>query len=143
MKKIVYLLMLVALAALAAGCGGDDSSSNDDGANDDAAAQADTAGDVAAGEGTTLDINVKAGDFKFEEEDVQVVEAGTYTINSMNPDSVQHNIHVAGNGVDETGELVADGAVSTVTVDLESGTTYEFWCDPHKSAGMVGKITVA
>ena len=143
MKKIVYLLMLVALAALAAGCGGDDSSSDDDSASDDVATQTDSAADDASGDATPLEINVKAGEFKFEEEDVQVATAGTYEISSTNPDAVGHNIHVSGNGVDEAGELVEDGGVSTVTVELESGKTYEFWCDPHKDGGMVGKITVA
>jgi uncharacterized cupredoxin-like copper-binding protein len=69
--------------------------------------------------------------------------AGALEIDSPNESSIPHNIAVDGNGVDEKGPVVKNGAVSTVSVDLEPGE-YAFYCSVpgHRQGGMEGKLTV-
>ena len=62
---------------------------------------------------------------------------------SENPQTVDHDIAVEGNGVNEKGETVGDGGVSEFTVDLQPGE-YTFFCSVpgHREGGMEGKLTV-
>jgi uncharacterized cupredoxin-like copper-binding protein len=55
---------------------------------------------------------------------------------------VPHNISIDAPDPVE-GEVVTDGGVSEITVELEPGT-YEFYCSVpgHREAGMVGTLTV-
>jgi uncharacterized cupredoxin-like copper-binding protein len=70
-------------------------------------------------------------------------EAGTVAFESVNESSVDHNIAVDGNGVDEKGPVVKNGGVSKVSADLEPGE-YAFYCSVpgHRQGGMEGKLTV-
>ena len=70
-------------------------------------------------------------------------EAGAVKIRSKNDSSVDHNIAVQGQGVDEKGPVVKDGATSEVDVDLDAGE-YTFYCSVpgHRQGGMEGKLTV-
>jgi plastocyanin len=69
--------------------------------------------------------------------------AGQITIKSPNESSVDHDIALEGNGVDDKGEVVKDGGVSEFSLDLKPGE-YTFYCsvDGHRQAGMEGKLTV-
>lgn len=69
--------------------------------------------------------------------------AGALEIDSPNESSVDHNIAIEGNGVNESGPVVKNGAVSKVNVDLQAGE-YQFFCTVtgHRQAGMEGKLTV-
>ena len=69
--------------------------------------------------------------------------AGKVTLRMQNMSSVQHDIAVKGNGVNEIGAVVANGGVSTVSTTLKPGT-YQFYCsvDGHAAAGMKGTLTV-
>jgi mono/diheme cytochrome c family protein len=69
--------------------------------------------------------------------------AGQLTINSVNESSVDHDIALEGNGVNEKGEVVRDGGTSTIETDLQPGE-YTFFCsvDGHRQAGMEGTLTV-
>ena len=69
--------------------------------------------------------------------------AGQITIKSPNESSVDHDIALEGNGVDDKGEVVKDGGVSEFSLDLKAGE-YTFYCsvDGHRQAGMEGKLTV-
>ena len=69
-------------------------------------------------------------------------EAGTVGFVSENPQSVDHNIAVRGNGIDEKGPVVQN-AVSELTVDLQPGE-YEFYCSVpgHAEGGMRGTLIV-
>ncbi len=98
---------------------------------------------VAMAEGGTLDIPaVPSGALAYEFGSAEAA-AGAVTINSVNESAIPHNIAVDGGGVDEQGEVVQDGATSTVEVELEAGE-YEFYCSVpgHREGGMVGKLTV-
>lgn len=70
-------------------------------------------------------------------------QAGGLTIRSPNEASVEHNIALEGAGVDEVGEVVPEGEVSEIDVDVEAGE-YTFYCsvEGHREAGMEGKLTV-
>ncbi len=70
-------------------------------------------------------------------------KAGQLEIDSKNESSVQHDIAIEGNGVDEKGEVVANGGVSQISADLKAGD-YTFYCSVtgHREAGMEGKLTV-
>jgi uncharacterized cupredoxin-like copper-binding protein len=72
----------------------------------------------------------------------ETVPAGTVTLRSVNPQVVPHNIAID-NPDPVEGEVVTDGGVSEITVELEPGT-YEFYCSVpgHREAGMVGTLTV-
>jgi plastocyanin len=69
--------------------------------------------------------------------------AGSIEIDTPNKSSVDHNIAIEGNGVDEKGPVVKNGAVSKVQVDLKAGD-YTFYCSVpgHRQGGMEGKLTV-
>ena len=68
---------------------------------------------------------------------------GQLEVDSPNKSSIDHNISVEGDGVREVGEIVKNGGVSKVNVDLKPGQ-YEFFCTVagHREAGMEGKLTV-
>jgi uncharacterized cupredoxin-like copper-binding protein len=69
--------------------------------------------------------------------------AGQIEIESKNDSSVQHDISIEGNGVDEKGEIVTNGGVSRISTTLQAGE-YAFYCSVpgHRQAGMEGKLTV-
>jgi plastocyanin len=69
--------------------------------------------------------------------------AGQLKIESVNDASIDHNIALEGNGVDEEGPVVKDGGTSEIDVDLEPGE-YTFFCsvEGHREGGMEGTLTV-
>jgi mono/diheme cytochrome c family protein len=69
--------------------------------------------------------------------------AGQLKIESPNESSVDHDISIEGNGVDEKGEVVKNGGVSEIDVDLQAGE-YTFYCsvEGHREGGMEGTLTV-
>ncbi len=69
--------------------------------------------------------------------------AGSLEIDSENKSSADHNIAVEGGGVNEEGDVVKNGGVSTVTADFKAGE-YTFFCSVpgHREGGMEGKLTV-
>jgi plastocyanin len=78
--------------------------------------------------------------YQFANADAQ---PGQVTIRSPNESSVDHDISLEGNGVNEKGDVVSNGGVSEFQVDLKAGE-YTFYCsvDAHRQAGMEGKLTV-
>lgn len=70
-------------------------------------------------------------------------EPGQLTIRSPNEQSTPHNIALEGDGIDEKGEVVQNGGVSEIQVDVEAGE-YTFYCSVpgHREGGMEGKLTV-
>jgi plastocyanin len=96
---------------------------------------------TAEAENGTLSIPVAQG-LTYEFADA-VAPPGALTIESVNEQPADHNIAVDGGGVDEVGEIVANGGTSTVEVDLEAGE-YSFYCSVpgHREGGMEGVLTV-
>jgi mono/diheme cytochrome c family protein len=96
---------------------------------------------TARAEGGVLSIPVGAG-LTYEFADA-VAPAGALTIESVNEQPADHNIAVDGMGVDEVGNIVANGGTSTVEVDLRPGE-YSFYCSVpgHREGGMEGTLTV-
>lgn len=75
--------------------------------------------------------------------DQATAEPGAFEISSPNESSVPHNIALEGNGINEVGQIVKDGGVSTITVDAEAGE-YAYFCtvEGHREGGMEGTLTV-
>ena len=98
---------------------------------------------VAKAENGTLDIpTVESGALAYQFGSAEA-PAGQLTINSVNASSVDHNIALEGDGVDEQGDVVKDGGTSTIQVDVSPGE-YTFYCSVpgHREGGMEGKLTV-
>jgi plastocyanin len=128
-------IALVALALAVAGCGGDDD-------GDEEAAPPPPAATGGTG-GTRLENPADAGgDLAFQEDELEA-PAGEITLVMENPSSLEHNIAVKGDGIDEKGPVVGEGETSEVTVTLEEGE-YTFYCSVpgHEAGGMEGTLTV-
>jgi uncharacterized cupredoxin-like copper-binding protein len=69
--------------------------------------------------------------------------AGALDIRSKNDSSIDHDISLEGNGLDEQGEVVKNGGVSEIKVNLKPGE-YTFYCSVqgHREGGMEGTLTV-
>ena len=91
-----------------------------------------------------VEIDVASSGFAFAQS-TATASAGHVTIKSMNPQGTGHDIALKGDGVDEKGEVVQDGGVSTIDIaDLKPGT-YTYYCSVpgHEDAGMKGTLTVS
>jgi len=66
------------------------------------------------------------------------IAAGTYTI-EVRDESIMHNFHLSGPGVDQRTEVETTGTV-TWTVTLQDKARYTFVCDPHNTT-MRGSFT--
>lgn len=136
-KRLTALAVLAIGVLAAAGCGGGSSSSS--------SAPAATTPATGTSGGSTVEIDVADNGFMFTTTSA-TAKAGTVTIKSKNPQSVAHDIAIKSDdgSVDEVGDEVSDGGVSTVTVDLEPGT-YTYYCSVpgHEAAGMKGVLTVS
>jgi len=122
------------VALLAGACGGGSSGGDTSGGG---------GGSVASG-GQVVEIDVASSGFAFAQS-TATASAGHVTIKSMNPQGTGHDIALKGGGVDEKGEVVQDGGVSTIDIaDLKPGT-YTYYCSVpgHEQAGMKGTLTVS
>lgn len=98
---------------------------------------------VAKEENGTLDIPADPSGATLYQYGSAEASAGQITINSQNDSSVDHDIALEGNGVNEKGEIVKDGGTSTLQADVQPGE-YTFFCTVpgHREGGMEGKLTV-
>jgi len=80
------------------------------------------------------------GNLIFEPSDISISAGDTVTfVNGMLP---PHNVIVEDHPeLSHTGLLFSPGESFDITF-LEAGD-YTFWCDPHKGAGMIGKLHVS
>lgn len=133
-----FLVLALGAILLAAGCGGGSSSSS-------SAPAATTAMSSSGGAAQTVEIDVAQTGLAYTTTSA-TAKAGTVTLKSMNPQSVEHDISIESSdgSINQKGNLVANGDVSEVTVDLKPGT-YTFYCSVpgHKEAGMSGTLTVS
>ena len=96
---------------------------------------------TAEAENGVLEIPATGGtNYEFAE---ATAPAGALTIQSPNESPTEHNIALEGGGVNEEGDVVGQGEVSEIEVDVEAGE-YTFYCsvDGHRQAGMEGPLTV-
>jgi plastocyanin len=98
---------------------------------------------TAEAENGTLEIPADPNGGLFFEFAETTAPAGRLTVQSPNESSIDHNIAIEGNGIDERGPVVKDGGVSEIQVDLEPGE-YTFYCsvEGHREGGMEGPLTV-
>ena len=99
--------------------------------------------EVAQAQNGTLDIPaVPSGGLAYEFGGAEA-KPGEVTLNSKNDSEVPHNIALEGGGVDEVGEVVSSGGVSTVSARVKSGE-YTFYCSVpgHREGGMEGPLTI-
>ena len=123
------------MALLAGACGG--------GGGSNSSAGGGASGGSASG-GQVVEIDVAGSGLAYDTT-AATATAGHVVIKSMNPQSTGHDIAIKGNGVDETGDIVQDGGVSTIDIaDLKAGTD-TFYCSVpgHEAAGMKGTLTVS
>jgi plastocyanin len=130
-------LALVVFALMVTGCGGGDD-------DEDEAAPPPPPAATDAGDGATRLENPAdpGGALEFQKDEL-TAPAGEITLVMENPASVEHNIAVKGEGLDEKGPVVGEGGTSELTVTLQPGE-YEFYCSVpgHEAAGMEGTLTV-
>jgi plastocyanin len=98
---------------------------------------------TAKAKGGVLEIPADPGGalaFVFADADAS---AGPLDVRMPNDSSVDHDIAIEGNGVNEKGPVVKDGGVSELKVDLQPGE-YTFYCSVvgHREAGMEGPLRV-
>jgi plastocyanin len=134
----VSFAALLALAIAVAGCGG--------GGGSAAHTSKPAAATSSAGHGDVLNLSADPGGrLRFIPSTLTAGKPGTITLRMANPTSagIDHAVAIEGNGVQESGPIVAAGKTSTVTATLKPGT-YTFYCPVpgHKQAGMVGTLTV-
>jgi plastocyanin len=133
-RWIASVIVLLALALVAGGCGGGD---------EEAEPEQPPATETAPGEETTLQLAADpGGGLKFDKETLEA-PAGTITIELANDSSLPHNVAIEGGGVDEESETVT-GESTSLTVELQPGT-YTFYCSVpgHQEGGMEGTFTVS
>jgi plastocyanin len=143
---MAVLLVLVAAVAFSA-CGSSSSSDDSSSKSDTTASTSDTSttdtgsSDAAA---QTLELHNDGNKLAFKEKTL-TAKAGKVTLKLLNDSSIQHNVALEdkdGNQLGDAGELVGAGGTSETTADLKPGT-YTYYCEPHKSAGMTGTLTVS
>src|SRR6478672_7788081 len=119
------------VVVLAAGCGGSSSSGGSSGSS------------LPKGSGQVISIPVASSGFAFTKT-TATAKAGVVTLQSMNPQSVSHDISIKGTGVSEQGNEVNNGGTSSVTATVTPGK-YIFYCSVpgHEQAGMKGVLTVS
>jgi plastocyanin len=154
--KALRMFLAAGLAACllaVAGCGDDDDDGGGGRSGDEGAEATNdgggggyggaASGGGGGGGGTTLKLAADpSGAPKFDKSSLSA-KPGTVTIDMDNPSDVPHAVEIEGQGVEEEGEVVEKGGVSTVTADLEPGE-YEYYCPVgnHEAEGMTGTLTV-
>lgn len=147
--RAAALLLVLVTSLMFAACGGDDSA---DGSGKDTKTTAtksdamttDNSGDKAAAGAQTLELGVDGNNLAFDKTEL-TAKAGSVTLKLTNDSSIPHNIAIEdadGKQLGDSGELVTSGDTSETTADLKAGT-YTYYCDPHKSSGMTGKLVVS
>jgi plastocyanin len=146
MKKLLVLLVALALASLSvAACGGDD---DDDGGEEAATTEQTTetaaGGGGGGGEATTLQLSADpGGELAFDKSTLDA-SAGEVTIEFDNPASISHDVCLESPSGDEVGcsDQITDSSTE-LTEEVQPGD-YTFYCSVpgHREAGMEGTLTV-
>jgi uncharacterized cupredoxin-like copper-binding protein len=143
MRRFVVVALAPVLAVVAAGCGSSSNSSSTK-SSTPAAAPAATTATPAPG---SVAIGVRETEYKLTPANINPSKSGKHTILAMNQGKITHAIEVEGGGAggkDVRSADIAPGKSATITVDLQAGKTYTWYCpiDGHKGLGMKGTIKV-
>jgi plastocyanin len=89
-------------------------------------------------------VTVQESEFKIVIPSGASLKAGTYEFEAENDGKVDHDLAIAGPGVDKKTPVFGAGKTESLEVTLEAGT-YDFYCSVpgHKQAGMDLKVTVS
>ncbi len=131
-RSVAFLILLTAMALPLAACGGGGGSATT------AASPATTGG----GGGQTIALAADpSGALKYDKTQLEAT-AGDITIDFTNNSSLQHDVVVEGNGVNEASDKIT-ASKTTLSLNLKAGT-YTFFCsvDGHRAAGMEGTLVV-
>ena len=131
-RPLAFLILLTAMALPLAACGGGGGSATT------AASPATTGG----GGGQTIALAADpSGALKYDKTQLEAT-AGDITIDFTNNSSLQHDVVVEGNGVNEASDKIT-ASKTTLSLNLKSGT-YTFFCsvDGHRAAGMEGTLVI-
>jgi uncharacterized cupredoxin-like copper-binding protein len=141
MKALVAIAVLGLSLTAATGCGSSSKKSSSNTTTTGTTSTPSATKPASGGSTLTTDAD-PSGALKFTKTTLSA-KAGKVTLEMKNPSPVQHGIGVKGNGVQQAGNPVGQGGVSTVTANLKAGK-YEFYCpvDGHEQAGMKGTLTV-
>lgn len=136
-RSVAFLILLTTMALALAACGGGGSSATTGGGGG-----ATTSGGGGGGGGQTIALAADPnGALAFDKTQLEAT-AGDITIDFTNDSSLQHDVVVEGNGVNEASDKIT-GSKTSLTLNLKPGT-YTFFCsvDGHRAAGMEGKLVV-
>ncbi|MDX6672792.1 MAG: hypothetical protein QOH11_210 [Solirubrobacteraceae bacterium] len=144
MRRFVVVALAPVLAVVAAGCGSSSSSSTK---SSTAAAAPTTAANAATPAPGTVSIGVRETEYKLTPANINPSKSGKHTIVAFNQGKITHAIEVEGGGAggkDVRSAGIAPGKSATITVDLQAGKTYTWYCpiDGHRGLGMKGTIKV-
>ena len=142
-------VLVVALAAAACGSGSSGAAGNQPqpvSSSPSAAAAPTAIGGLTANVHGQVDVTgkssvtVQAANYYFEPSVLKGAAGQKLTLHVVNTGSTQHNITLAAQHVDAD----LDGhATADVTVSLPASGVLSFWCEYHKSSGMVGGLLVS
>ena len=147
MRRFVVVALAPVLVVVAAGCGSSSNSSSTK-SSTSAAAPTTTAANAATPAPGTVAIGVTETQFKLTPANITPKKSGKHTIVAFNKGTITHAIEVEGGGAggkDVRSADIAPGKSATITVDLQAGKTYTWYCpiDGHRGLGMKGTIKVA
>jgi uncharacterized cupredoxin-like copper-binding protein len=148
MRRFVVASLAPVLVVVAAGCGSSSNSSSTKSSTSAAAPATSTVAKAATPAPGTVAIGVRETEFKLTPANINPQKSGKHTILAMNQGKITHAIEVEGGGAggkDVRSANIAPGQSATITVDLQAGKTYTWYCpiDGHRGLGMKGTITVA
>jgi plastocyanin len=140
MTKLFALILVTLAAALGAtGCGGDDDDGGGDGSQNSGQASETDSGGGGGTSGSGAQVSMK--NIQFDPSDISV-KAGE-TITFTNDEAVAHDVHkTSGPGKDfASGPAGGMQEGDTFELTLDKPGNYEYVCDVH-APGMAGTITV-
>ncbi len=133
-RTLILIAVAVAVPFGLVACGDDDEESSD------TTAASETTTDSGGGGGESVEISET--EFALDPAD-STVAAGAVTLIATNDGSIDHDLEVEGNGVEEVTDTLAPGDSGELALDLQAGT-YELYCSigDHRAQGMEGELTV-
>jgi plastocyanin len=124
-----------AAAALAlAACGSSSKSSSGTAASSSSTPTTSTPASEPAG-----GLQVEMADYRFQPAVIRGTGGDKVKVHLKNTGKAEHNFTVKSLGIDKD---VEPGEAATVTVDLPKSGTVKFYCEYHRSKGMVGAVAL-